>query len=74
MRAEIIAIGSEILSGKTLNTNVNYLSKECVPLGLEVFYHTVVQDDITRLKEVLGIAKKKSGYYYLYWWNWPNTR
>ena len=42
MKAEIIAVGTEILLGDILNTNAQYLSKELAQLGIEVYFQTVV--------------------------------
>ena len=60
MVVEIITIGTEILIGSILNTNSNYLSQEIVGLGLETHYHTTVDDDKHRLKDVLNIAIKRA--------------
>lgn len=53
MKATIIAIGTELLMGKTVNTNSTYLSKELNDLGIDVLYHKVVGDNPRRLEEVL---------------------
>lgn len=60
MIAEIIAIGSEVVSGRTLDTNSQYLSRKLNDLGINVYYHTAVDDDPTRLKEVLENAISRS--------------
>lgn len=60
MKVEIITIGTEILLGSILNTNANYLSKELVGLGLETLYHTTVDDNRHRLRDVINIAIKRS--------------
>ncbi len=51
MKAEIIAVGTEILLGDILNTNAQYLSKELAQLGIEVYFQTVVGDNPQRLKD-----------------------
>lgn len=56
MNAEIISIGTEITTGSILNTNVQYLSEKLLELGVETLYHTSVDDDINRLKDVIKIA------------------
>ena len=53
MKAEIIAVGTEILLGDILNTNAQYLSKELAQLGIEVYFQTVVGDNPQRLKDTL---------------------
>src|SRR5699024_8773286 len=55
-----ITIGTEILIGSILNTNSNYLFRQLVGLGLETYYHTTVDDDRARLKDVVNIALKRS--------------
>lgn len=53
MKAEIIAVGTEILLGDILNTNAQYLSKELAQLGIEVYFQTVVGDNPKRLKDTI---------------------
>ncbi len=53
MKAEIIAVGTEILLGDILNTNAQYLSKELAALGIEVYFQTVVGDNPKRLKDTI---------------------
>ncbi len=60
MRAEIIAVGTEILLGQIVNTNATFLSKELANLGIEVYYQSVVGDNRDRLKRQLEISEKRS--------------
>lgn len=60
MIAELISVGTEILLGNIVNTNVAFLSEECAGLGLSVYYQTVVGDNAERLKEVIETAKKRA--------------
>jgi nicotinamide-nucleotide amidase len=46
MKAEIIAIGSELVSGQSLDTNSQWLSKALGALGIEVRFHSAVGDDL----------------------------
>lgn len=46
MKAEIIAIGSELVSGERLDTNSQWLSQELLRLGVPVVAHTSVGDDL----------------------------
>ena len=39
MKAGILAIGTELLMGQTVNTNATYLSKEMNELGIGVYFH-----------------------------------
>lgn len=56
MNAEIITIGTEITTGSILNTNVQYLSNELLDMGIETLYHSSVDDDKHRLKEIMNIS------------------
>jgi nicotinamide-nucleotide amidase len=60
MHAEIVAIGTELLLGKTINTNVSYLGKKLVSLGIDLFYETTVDDNEIRLYTVLKRALHRS--------------
>lgn len=51
MKVEIIAIGSEILSGFTLNSNAAYLSKELLKIGICTDKHTVLPDEESLFKK-----------------------
>ena len=53
MKAEIIAVGTEILLGDIVNTNAQYLSKELAQLGIEVYFQSVVGDNPQRLKDTI---------------------
>jgi nicotinamide-nucleotide amidase len=44
MRAEIISVGSELVSGQSLDTNSRWLSQELSKLGIAVAYHTTLGD------------------------------
>jgi len=46
MKAEIIAIGSELISGQNLDTNSQWLSRELSVLGISVRFHTTLGDDL----------------------------
>jgi nicotinamide-nucleotide amidase len=46
MRAEIISIGSELVSGQSLDTNSQWLSRELADLGISVALHTTLGDTI----------------------------
>jgi nicotinamide-nucleotide amidase len=55
---EIICVGNELLSGKTLNTNAQWLAKSTTVLGLTVKRVTVVADNVNEIakavREALG--------------------
>ncbi len=60
MKAEIVAVGTEILLGDILNTNAQYLSKELAVLGIEVYHQCVVGDNPKRLEETLRTSFERS--------------
>ena len=53
MRAEIMAVGTELLLGDILNTNAQFLAQELANLGIEVYYQTVVGDNPQRLRDTI---------------------
>lgn len=60
MKAEIITIGTEITTGSILNTNSKYLASKLLELGIETYYHTSVDDNVERIKEVIDISLKRA--------------
>ena len=60
MKAEIIAIGSELLLGDIVNTNARYLSKELAALGIDVYHQQVVGDNEERILNAYEEAYKNS--------------
>lgn len=60
MNCEIICVGTELLTGATLNTNVNYIFGQLSQHGFSVLYQTTIGDNPGRLKECFGIAAGRS--------------
>ncbi|MCJ7481010.1 competence/damage-inducible protein A [Streptococcus suis] len=60
MKAELIAVGTEILTGQIINTNAQFLSEKCAELGIDVYFHTAVGDNEGRLLSTLEVASKRS--------------
>jgi len=56
MKAEIIAVGTELLIGDILNTNAQFLSSRLFALGVDVYYQTVVGDNPERLTSAVAQA------------------
>ena len=50
---EIICVGNELLIGKTLNTNAQWLAKRITNLGLTTRRITVVSDNIKEISDVI---------------------
>jgi len=60
MRAEIVAVGTELLLGQILNTNARYLSQELAALGIDVYHRQVVGDNLGRIVRALEIARERA--------------
>ena len=60
MDAEIIAVGSELLTPHRHDTNSLYLTGKLNSLGIEVLFKTVVGDDAERLAAVFRTALERS--------------
>ena len=60
MKAEIIAVGTEILTGQIVNTNAQFLSEKLAEIGVDVYFQTAVGDNEARLLSSLEIASQRS--------------
>ncbi|WLR52404.1 competence/damage-inducible protein A [Bacillus tianshenii] len=60
MNAEIIAVGSELLLGQIANTNAQFLSSQLATLGINVYYHTTVGDNPSRLNKAIETAANRA--------------
>lgn len=60
MKAEIIAVGTELLMGQIVNTNAQYLARGLADIGVGVYFQTVVGDNASRMKEALRLAKSRA--------------
>lgn len=60
MNAEIIAVGTELLMGETLDTNTSWIGQRLPEFGLELEYAAIVGDDLTRLAETLDRAWRRA--------------
>ena len=58
--AEIIAVGTELLLGNIANTNAQVLSQSLSALGINIFWHTVVGDNPTRLRQAVDTARHRA--------------
>jgi nicotinamide-nucleotide amidase len=56
---EIICVGNELLIGKTLNTNAQWIAKQATALGITVKRVTVVADDATEIANAVREALKR---------------
>ena len=60
MKAEIIAVGTEILTGQIVNTNAQFLSEKLAEIGVDVYFQTAVGDNEALLLSLFEIASQRS--------------
>ncbi len=60
MRAEIIAIGSELLLGATIDTNSAYLARQLAAAGVNLYRKSVVGDNSERIAATLREALSRA--------------
>lgn len=60
MKAEIIAVGTELLLGEILDTNSQYLSQQMTGLGIDLFYISHIGDNHQRLTDAVKQALDRS--------------
>ncbi|MGH2611340.1 MAG: competence/damage-inducible protein A, partial [Tepidiformaceae bacterium] len=60
MKAEIIAIGTEILLGEIVDTNSAWIAQRLPELGIDLNYNSVVGDNRGRIDETLRRAWDRS--------------
>ncbi|WP_141500718.1 competence/damage-inducible protein A [Paenibacillus luteus] len=60
MKAEIIAVGTELLLGQIVNTNAQFLSQKLAGLGIDVYFQTVVGDNPERLQQAIEIGRSRA--------------
>ena len=60
LTAEIIAVGSELLTPEKTDTNSLWLTEKLMNIGIEVKLKTIVGDDEARLEETIRDAMKRS--------------
>ncbi|MBI2819401.1 MAG: competence/damage-inducible protein A [Acidobacteria bacterium] len=60
MHAEIIAIGSELLTPHRTDTNSLFLTEQLNGIGVEVIFKTIVGDDCERLTATISLAWNRS--------------
>jgi nicotinamide-nucleotide amidase len=56
MKAEIIAIGSELLLGQIVDTNSSSIARSLADIGIELIQATTVGDDLQRIAETIKEA------------------
>jgi nicotinamide-nucleotide amidase len=56
MNAEIVAVGTELLLGQIANTNAQVISRSLASIGVDVYFHTVVGDNLDRMVGTIEAA------------------
>ena len=59
MRAELLTIGSELISGATVNTNAAYLARRLAEVGIACQRQVTVSDERASLREALRDAMRR---------------
>ncbi len=60
MKAEVIGVGTELLLGQITNSNATEISRGLAGLGIDVYFHTVVGDNHTRMVDTIQTALARS--------------
>ncbi len=60
MKAEIIAVGTELLLGQIVDTNSAHIAQQLTTVGLDLHFKATVGDNLERLKKTLGNALGRS--------------
>ena len=60
MKAEIVAIGTELLLGDIVNGNAAWLGRELADIGIDVDLTTAVGDNIGRISAAVGRACERA--------------
>ncbi len=60
MKAEIISIGTELLLGHIVNTDVAFLSRKIAEIGIDIYYQTTIGDNPQRIIESVRKALSRS--------------
>ena len=61
LAAEVVAVGSELLLGDAVDTNSATISARLAEIGVDVYRHTTVGDNLARLGEVIEGASARAG-------------
>lgn len=60
MKAEILAVGTELLLGEITDTNATFMSQSLAGIGVDLHFRHTVGDNLSRLVEVLQTAARRS--------------
>jgi competence/damage-inducible protein CinA-like protein len=60
VRAEIVAVGTELLLGQITDTNSRWMSEQLASIGVDVTHHQAVGDNLERIVEALRLAASRA--------------
>ncbi|MDP9225360.1 MAG: competence/damage-inducible protein A [Actinomycetota bacterium] len=60
MNAELVAVGTELLLGQIPNTNAQVISQALASIGIDVYFHTVVGDNLERMTDTIANALERA--------------
>ncbi|MDQ1318633.1 MAG: nicotinamide-nucleotide amidase [Candidatus Poribacteria bacterium] len=60
MKCELLFVGTELLLGQIVNTNASYLGENLANLGVDLYYSSVVGDNLDRIKGAIQHALSRS--------------
>jgi competence/damage-inducible protein CinA-like protein len=60
LNAEVVAVGTELLLGQIANTNAQVISQSLAGIGIDVYFHTVVGDNLERMTNTIREAARRS--------------
>jgi nicotinamide-nucleotide amidase len=62
MKAEIVAVGTELLLGQTVDTNSAYMAQQLTTIGVDVHFKSTVGDNLDRIVATLGNALGRADF------------
>jgi len=60
VRAEIVAVGTEILLGQIPNSNAQWIGERLAAIGVDVLHHQAVGDNVERIVEAIALAASRA--------------
>jgi nicotinamide-nucleotide amidase len=60
VRAEIVAVGTELLLGQIANTNARWMSERLAAVGVDVLHHQAVGDNLDRIVAAMRLAAERA--------------
>jgi len=62
MKAEIVAVGTELLLGQIVDTNSAYIAQQLATVGLDLHFKSTVGDNLDRIKGILRTALNRADF------------